>query len=65
MPHPKGKRTLSFMVPTEYSNSGTQFRDAVDTLFSVLWGQLSLNQQAQIEQKYFKEIDILNWSCEE
>lgn len=64
MPNRPGKRTIGFEVPSEYAYSGTQFREAVDTLFASLWKAIDKETKADISKKNKKELDVLNWGCE-
>lgn len=54
------QKTIGFKVPVEYGHSGTEFRKAVDTLFSAMWEMLE-DKQEILAAQYPEEIDILNW----
>jgi len=37
MPNPKGKKTISFLVPESYPFSGKELKKEIDGLFQHIW----------------------------
>ncbi|MFA6315724.1 MAG: hypothetical protein WC648_05155 [Candidatus Paceibacterota bacterium] len=55
--------SYAFQAPITYKEagySGTDFRDAVNTLFPIFWAKLAANIKKELMQKYEDEFDALD-----
>lgn len=58
----KNKKTkvIGFRVSEEYPHSATDFKDAVNTFFPILWNYLSVELQTEISKRYPEILDKLD-----
>jgi hypothetical protein len=55
--------SYAFYAPQAYKeagHSGTDFRDAVNTLFPIIWNNIPTLVQQQLQKQYREEFDALD-----
>ena len=60
-----GMKSIAIIVPQEYPFGGAVVKKGINTLFSVVWEQLTEEQQKYIMMDHQKEIDMLDWDEKE
>ena len=61
MANTKGKTIAIYLKNAEYKFSGTEVKQAVDTLLEEMYKMLSKEQRTELKESYPKEMEVLRW----